>query len=302
LTVGDQAPNVLPRQAEALCQNQQNRRAETLTPAPDKAQFAAFINTVRADMNPSLKDHDFAIYDLRLKFSGGSKDNDLLQEISAAETYVIDNNVPWKRIASDFPSSKFVLGATVDHESNDLHGVLFNRGTTAEFRNVFALGLEPTGAGVHFVIHRLDKSFVSCFKGRLPQLGDLSEEEIAPFNCPTRRDELRHRIFAHMQNGCGALNSEIESLLPLCRNNFAASCTASELIYALFLLSLGRAESEKEGKKFRTNHPNLFGDTRLIQEALMLGARIVTSDVRDVFTMARIAGVIAKRPEQFADR
>ena len=244
----------------------------------------------------ALKNHDFAIYDLHLRFRGGSKGNDLLQEITSSEAYVVDNNVAWKRLASAYPSTVFVLGTTIAGEADNLHGVLFNRGSDTEFRNVFALGLE----GVGLVIHRLDESFIACFKGPLPRLEEMSEAEIATFNCPAKRDQLARQVRAHMERGLSALDTEIEVILPDCRFNFHKSCRAAELVYGRFRLSLGKSESQKEERKFVQNHPNLFGDTRLIQEALMLGVGIITCDFRDVMKMAAIARVTAKRPEQFA--
>ena len=255
----------------------------------------------RANNMPTVKDHDFAIYDLHLSFCGGSKGNDLLHEISSSTAYVVDNNVAWKRLASTSPDTVFVLGATIEHEADNLQGVLFGRRSgTAEFPNVFALGLEPSEKGIRLVIHRVDESFIVCFKGPLPRLEEMSEAEVATFNCPAKRDHLRRVVYAQMQRSLSALDSEIAAVLPLCRFDYQKSCLAAELIYARFLLSLGKAESQKERKKFLENHPNLFGDTRLIQEALVLGVGIVTCDVRDVVNMAAIARVTAKRPEQFA--
>lgn len=248
----------------------------------------------------SIQDHDFAIYDLHLRYCGGSKGNDLLQVIADSTAYLVDNNVPWKRLASSCPDKVFALGRTISDESDNPHGILFGKDSVPELRNVFIFGLEPTQAGVHFVIHRLDDSYIACFKSSLPRLAEMTESDIALFNSPAKRDELRQEILVHMQKGPAILDHEIEELLPLCRGSFEKSCLAAEIVYARFLLSLSRSESQKELKKFQDNHPNLFGDTRLIQEALMLGLRIATCDKRDVVRMSAIAKITTKLPEQIA--
>jgi oligopeptide transport system ATP-binding protein len=248
----------------------------------------------------SAIDHDYALYDLEanLRFIGGSKGHDLLKELQATPTYLIDNNVGWKTIASQRPEIILVLGTTLRNESDNLHAVYFKNGTENGLPNVFVFQSEPFEGNFRAIIHRLDREFSAVYPAGFPRLSELKPDDVEVFNSSDSRTRRRNRVNCEAEKLPQVLDLEIQALLPMCKFDSIKSFGTAEKIYARFLQKLRATNQRKELTKFDGNHPNLFGDAHLIAEALMLGIGIISDD-NGVRQMAEIAKINCVRPESF---
>jgi hypothetical protein len=171
----------------------------------------------------------------------------------------------------------FILGRTIAEESHNLEGVLFNQKVQGGRRNVFLFSIEFANGRPHIVIHRLDEHLKEIFRDRLPRLDEMTSADRALSNDPDKRLELRDRIRGLRAKPKDELRSRICDQAPHCVGNYALSCRTAELAYALMLAETSHKDAA-ECRKFEGSDVNLFGDTNVVQEALLFEAQILSSD------------------------
>jgi hypothetical protein len=229
-------------------------------------------------------EHAFSVYDLDMNCL--TQGEDLFKTIQGMDRVIVDNCVPWKERALAEPQRAFILGQTMDHESSNLEGDLFNEEVKGGRENVYLVGIDSRNKPIKILIHRLDSHFKAGFKSRLPRLDEMSPAEEAGWNDPEKRRLLRDRIaeltlfFSEDQ-----MQQKINDQLSRCFGNFGLSCCTAEFVYALMLVKTFHNDSG-EREKFMNNDKHLFGDTGIIRDALFFEALILSDDEKHVHKMA----------------
>lgn len=237
-----------------------------------------------------VTEHSFSIYDLQMRSIGNSKGEDLFSVIRAMEPVVVDSNSEWKARSLAEAHRAFVLGRTIDNETPNLEGVYFNRKVEGGRPNVFTVGLERADWRSAIVIHRLDGHFKSIFRGALPSLSEVSIEEREMWNDPMSRALLRDGLADLLLTWpIKALRAKLRAAAPRCVGNYPLSCETASYAYALMLAETHHRD-RTETQKFVNTDENLFGDTCVIQEALLFGAAVLSRD-EHVRRMARCCGL-----------
>ena len=105
-----------------------------------------------------LKGHEVSLYHPgNGSFLGGTQ-GDLWPVVVGPSCYIVDNNVPWERIARAEPSTHFVLGRTMVLESDSLRGAV-RRLEREPLPNVFTLEIVDVGGGKSSPSIDLDRRF-----------------------------------------------------------------------------------------------------------------------------------------------
>jgi len=240
---------------------------------------------------------------------------DLLSVLMRMERYLLDSNLPGSVAEAKRPGNRnkaFILGQTFTDERENLRDTLFGPKADNSNNNLFTFGYVgrnkipylPTPC---LVIHRLDiyyrpmmdedrlrASSPSTAKN-LQQDTDLVERERDHFDYVSdmkRRilnDILQLPCVTHLpsvelaESKKAQLIHIIRSRASECFLRYWNAVEVSSLCYAALLL-----EPDEIGKKTRDEFnfhdevgnpkPNVFGDTRLLQNALWLKAHILSKD------------------------
>jgi hypothetical protein len=238
---------------------------------------------------------------------GFSGQNLLKRLQSMDDAYVVDSNIDWLSISGRATASRtgFVLGTTFDKEVYRLQAI-FQRptGERKTRENVFLFGMNfPSDRDVlggirepYLMMSLLDKNFldwvdiegvrnfdsmrakwdtnysVRASKGKALSL--LKIQAIDELGRPSQHLQLDD-----------SLKATIERERPQCPLDFWRSEEVAMHAFARLLIRSQRARNE-----FTSEGPNLFGDEQLIQNALFLGAKILSKD-NNVHTMAGYCGV-----------
>lgn len=227
---------------------------------------------------PELEKHSFSIYDLGMRNIANSQGEDLFGIIRSMPRVIVDNNAEWKSRSQREVNRAFLIGRTIDNETPNLEGVLFNEKVAGGRENVFLTGIEEARGMNLIVIHRLDPHFKAIFRGPLPRLNQMSPGEKAKWNAPAARADLRERIlFEVIRSSDAEMLARIAELSARSYCNYEISYTAASLAYGL-MLSNSFHRDKAEIQKFLDNQENLFGDTVVIQEALFYDADILSHD------------------------
>jgi hypothetical protein len=248
--------------------------------------FARFgVNT------PIMFFHSASMYDLKMNNLANFCGEDLLKIILGMERFVVDNNAEWKERSLKEPHRAFIIGRTIDSESHNLEGVFFNQKIRGGRKNVFLFGINSFKGHPLIEIDRMDVHFKSKFSGSLPTLDQITPAEQAQWNDPAKRLQLRD-IVAELVRVFPSelLRAKIKEAVPLAFKDYEVSCNVATWAYALLLQEIGHKD-KPEVEKFINNHENLFGDTELIQEALLFKAGILSQNTQHVWRMASYCGI-----------
>lgn len=234
----------------------------------------------------ALDAHEFSVYDLKLQILFSGKECDILKSLPRESTYLVDNNVSWKKLAAAYPNLNFVLGCTVSEEAENLQGVLFSNFPHGGYSNVFTLDLVPKRRET-VVFHRLDTFYQkACLSGPIPALSQDSAEHFA--DRVLAANSLRQHLDQFLDRDPMVLQRAITDDLSNCSGNFSIAGNVAGMVTARFLQSLS---PQLRAQKLDPAYLNLPGDTRLIAEALFFGFAILSHDERDVHAMAKMAKV-----------
>ena len=222
---------------------------------------------------------------------------DLFQVIMGMDRVVIDSCAEWKQRSLREPERAFILGRTIDNEADNLEGVFFNKEIKGGRRNVFLLNATPFNGLAVISIDRLDTHFKAIFRGTLPRLGEMSPTERTKWNDPAKRRHLRDSVAQTVATlSSEILRARIKATVPQAFKNFVVSCNIAEWAYSLLIQETSHRD-KTELTKFNNNHERLFGDTQLIQEALLLKASILSDNIH-VQRMASYCGIKCEKAEK----
>jgi hypothetical protein len=250
---------------------------------------------------------------------------DLLAVILGMDRYLVDSNLPGILAEAKKPENRnkaFILGQTFTDERENLKDALFGPNADNSNNNLFTFGYIGRNKVQHLptpclVINRLDPYFRKTMdEGRLKAESRLSAKRIkddVEFGERERGhfdyvSDFQHRILSILSlpdfstlpppdfaERKAQLIAAIRSKVPGCSTRYWRAVEVSSLCYAALLLepdSVGRKARGEFCFRDATGNPkrNVFGDTRLIQNALWLNARILSND-RAVERMVNYLGL-----------
>lgn len=231
---------------------------------------------------PTLRDHEFYIYDLNLNLLRGNGDGNLIDRLRATKTFLVDTNSGPKRLATEFPQFNFVIGATHCEEIENLEGVLFKKVPPDGFPNLYVTEITAVPS-LQIGFHRVSPAYRAVLKP-IPTLSNNSPEH--------RRDleraaaSFRGQLEKHLKRPLMAINLLLDAALPQCRNNYHLTGHVAALVMACYILS----EPREAARLLKATYLNQRGDPMIIAEAFLYGFSIVSED-GDVAWMAKRAGV-----------
>jgi hypothetical protein len=240
---------------------------------------------------------------------------DLLSVLMRMERYLVDSNLPGLVAEAKRPENRnkaFILGQTFTDERENLKDTLFGPKADNSNNNLFTFGYVGERKTRHLptpclVIHRLDVYYRPMMDekrlrsaSRSPAKGikqdaDLIERERDHFDYVS---DLKNRILNDIlhwpdvtslppaeftERKKAQLIQIIRSKAPGCCLYYWKAVEVSSLCYAALLLEpdgIGQKTRKEFSFQDAAGKPkrNVFGDTRLIQNALWLNARILSND------------------------
>jgi hypothetical protein len=254
--------------------------------------------------------HSVSCYGLNGQYlqNGFDKEN-LLAVLVRMERYIIDSNLLGSVCDAKEPKNRdkaFILGQTAEEETDNLEALLFGQNVDNSNNNLFIFGLVgPDASGLpapYLTIDRLDSHHQRIFntkglqkesrqrvKRMLDDMEFIERErkgmaDVLHFKEIILKEILRWPDITRLPpiefNECKKVQliEMIRAKAPSCFTNYSNAVCVASLCYAALLL-----EPDKIGVKTRNefcepNRRNVFGDTRLIQNALWLNARILSND------------------------
>lgn len=191
------------------------------------------------------------------------------------------------KLPSEFNSKHaFIVGQTFDHED-----CFWRRPEVKGGReNIFNFGLADLFGQRCLQIQRIRKGMVTVLnKLKMAKAADHFSSEHWTM---VRQGEVRV-ILGRCSLGEDWLDEAIADLRPSCEGNYFISIEAARCCAARLLLEKDpklNPKIDEEWEKFKKNHRNVLGDTRLIQNALYLNAEVLTKD-EGAKRMARYCGL-----------
>lgn len=166
----------------------------------------------------------------------------------------------------------FILGQTFDREAD----FWLRREVEGGNENIFAFGVTELFGRHCLQIQRLRKNVVAA----LCKQRKAIPAPIAHYSSESRLIEVRVIIEGYFW-GKERLIKEISDLRPYCAGSYRISVLAARRCAALLLHEDApklKLKVDEEWGKFSNNHPNVLGDTQLIQNALYFNAEVLTRD------------------------
>jgi hypothetical protein len=242
--------------------------------------------------------HDFCLYrpisvDGYSEFLGlvrpTERGDDIWAELRSLPTFIVDNNLPPKRLANTNRGMNFVIGAARTDECEDLDSELFGNIPSGGCPNLFKTGFY--GEVVEF--HRLDEGYRDIFRCPPPRAKEyrrthLIERQLAA-------DSLRSIVQTILPFDGGHIEDLIEKARIRCFGNVETSAYVAACAYAVYIK---KCSEQRRTNLLKTSYLNFPNDARLIAEALCFGFGIASADIKDVHEMAKIARVAARTGSQ----
>ena len=216
--------------------------------------------------------NDGAYYDLNTNEKLPSNEEDLFAIIQKMDRRVVwDSNLSLPDPIDT--RHAFIVGQTADHEGDFWLRSQVKRGN----ENLFSFGV------VNYLhcfpaleIRRLRKDLVTAInkrKGGIPK----PDEHYSPLS---RLEEVQVIVESFLW-GVDRLKKEIADLRPYSNGSYHISILLARRCAALLLHEDApglKPKVDEEWRKLFDNHPNVLGDTMLIQNALYFDAQILTKD------------------------
>lgn len=219
-----------------------------------------------------------------------SKGTDLLGEFYGVPSYFVDNHSPWKRLAKEFPTYRFILGRTYGNEAEDLNGVFLRSANEFPFANVFQFRTELEKRSPRFVLTRLDRNFLATLRPDAPRLSRMSQAEREEFNDPAKRKHVCNQILHELTLPEAEATTRVSMHKGKTRYQIERSIALAVASHAIVIRAMKCAKRKKEIQGLEAADQNIMNDTYLLQEALLLDCGLHTSD-KKLKAMCRIAGV-----------
>lgn len=261
--------------------------------------------------------HSFTFYGLDGEEMGKPPGGeDLLAVLDKMRCFVVDTNSSWKCEAAkpeNFDKA-FILGETLIEEPDNLKGIFFNAKTDITNNNLFRFGQTEIGECHFYELARLDAQHHLIYDERGLELESMPRKNRTDTGFLAREKELKRKreclkefILTTLKltnvktlPSPAVVLSIQASLLPVirekaphCFRNFANSSQVATFCYAMLLLESGDIGSKTRREFNDSNNRNVFGDTRLVQNALWLNAHILSNDkaVRKMVGYLNLPGI-----------
>jgi hypothetical protein len=234
---------------------------------------------------------------------------DLRAVLMRMDRYIIDSNLLGSISDAKKPENRnkaFILGQTVADEVENLERLLFGRNVDNANNNLFVFGFVGPDASPlpapYLMINRLDSNYWLIFdkKGlreesrqRVKRMQDDPEfiererkntSDVFQFKGTILNEILRWPDITSLppveftERKKAQLVGTIRSKAAGCFANYANACEIASFCYAALLLEPDMIGVKTRDEFCDPNRRNVFGDTRLIQNALWLKARILSND------------------------
>jgi hypothetical protein len=241
-----------------------------------------------------------------------STQENLFEVIKKCEPrFVVDNNINWFELSASpgYANAAFILGTTTDKEASPLRLLLERKDQTPKIRpNVFLFGMKSPTPEDALAGHRTPLLVISRLDAHATNIRDMSG--LRKFDQPgggkakwdtseSIEDEKRKVLtllavksieevprLRDRDSKDTELRLSIKRERPNCTGRFWESNDVSRFAFARLLLCSSQARSEFA----QLDYNNVFGDRALIQNALFLGAGILSKD-KGVAKMARLCGL-----------
>ncbi|MDB6121999.1 MAG: hypothetical protein JWQ71_992 [Pedosphaera sp.] len=216
----------------------------------------------------------------------------LLAVIQRMKRYMLDTNFLWNDEAGkpeNFDKA-FILGQTVTDEVRDVRKLFFGPRVNVCNNNLFEFGMEEFRGVFYLKLSRLDSNLRSIFDEK-----KLETESLSTVASPQRLSnvqlmrqsileilELKHIKHAPkagvMEHKRASLMQAIRANAPHCFLNYWNAVDVATNCYALLLLERDGIGDKTRHEFNKPNNPNIFGDTRLVQNALWHMSHILSRD------------------------
>lgn len=178
----------------------------------------------------------------------------------------------------------FIVGQTFDHEDS----FWLRAEVKAGSESIFAFGVTELFGRRCLHIQRLRRNVVAALYKQRKTIPDA----VAHYSAESRLAEVSVIIESYLW-GKDRLSKEIADLQTYCAGGYHISVLLARRCAALLLhedVPKLKPKVVEEWKKFIENHPNVLGDTQLIQNALYFNAEVLTKD-EGAKQMARYCGL-----------
>lgn len=266
-------------------------------------------------------DHSVSCYGLNGEHLPNDFDKeDLLTIMMRMERFLLDTNSLEVLRDAKRPENQnkaFILGQTVEEEVENLEALLFGRNVDNSNNNIFDFGfVGPEKSGLHhpyLILNRLDLHYRLTFDDKRLKRESRTRKERTEREFFEREREHMANVLDLKQAILGQILRwpDIANLPPVefterkksqlvriirvmagdAHKNYDTAVHVASLCYATLLL-----EQDDVGKKTRAEFSdplrrNVFGDTRLIAEALWLNAHVLSKDI----AVKRMAQYVASK-------
>jgi hypothetical protein len=231
----------------------------------------------------------------------------LFAVLMGMERYMPDSNLLGSVLAAGKPENRnkaFILGHTVIDETENLKALLFGHKRDISNNNLFTFGFvgptDSTAPVPYLMIHRLDARYAeifdknklrkeSCPRAKRTDAEYLADERKHMADVLELKLDVVHRILGltamsilppdeFCERKRRKLIEIIHSKAPGCFKDYRTGTEVASFCYAALLLEPDDV-GEKTRNEFNDPHRrNIFGDIRLIQNALWLQSRILSND------------------------
>jgi hypothetical protein len=228
---------------------------------------------------------------------------DLLAVISGMRRYMIDTNA--ESIAKSEASKPenfdkaFIIGQTLMDERDDLMKLLFDSRTDISNNNLFTFGMNEFSGRRFLTLARLDEYHRSTFdeqkladesrrsatktdaksiarkQARMEDIRSMKDSLVKNLELPSVKNRPAAAIAEQKK---ASLLRAIRANAPSCLLNYWNSVDVACKCYAVLLLERDDIGDKTRSEFNKAENPNVFGDARVVQNALCLSSHILSRD------------------------
>jgi hypothetical protein len=280
----------------------------------DGVGLDAFLASLSDDEKAEVamqRKHAFSVYSINGDhYPHADEREELLYVLSNRECYVVDSNSDWQKEAAK-PENKekaFVIGRTVTDEQWNRKAVFFGKQVNITNNNLFILAPEDIRCERVICLHRLDEYYrcildeqsltdesrpieqresdISFKLWQKDRFESIEQEKRAILLLLGLRDISDLKQPKDLSKERGQVFSFVQAAAPRSMGHYRRAVEIARHCYLLLLI-------ERRDIRTAFSNPddiNVLNDTFLLQNAVFLGAGIMTHD-RALKRMARYAGL-----------
>jgi len=233
---------------------------------------------------------EVAVYDEQFLPYYLSKGTDLLGELYQFPAFVVDNHTPWRRLARQHPTFRFVIGRTYSNEVDDLRGALANAKAEGLLENVIVFETFCDAIGVRYRLTRVDREHLATLNQSVPRLSAMHPSELEKFDDSVKRKRICDHILEQLSWSEDRQLQCIARLKGSTRYQVVSSIELAVASHVVTVRKMPAAKRRNEIAALKKSERSVMNDTYLLQEALVLGCGVHTQDEK-LKCMCRRSGV-----------